>query len=586
MRQFVKQLLAVLIGNAIFFGLFLILFILGIAGLAMSQDKDSNIIVSNSILKISLPMEVSELPAGEKNPFLSDDDNKIGLHQITESIQKAADDSKIKGLIVELNVMGNLSYQQLDLIRNAIVSFKKSNKPTFAYGELSSQKMYYLATACDNIYLNPHGGVDMRGFGAQLTFFKNTIDRLEIEPQIFYAGKFKSATEPYRFTKMTEENKEQVRAFMGDFKKNVLEDIAKSRKIDMLSLDQKINQLELMTPDDALKSKMIDGIYYVDEVEKLIKKKCNLPDDHKINVALISDYIQSEMEDKEEAPVAVYIAEGDIIDGKGTEGSIGSKTMIRDLRKIKDNDDVKAVVLRINSPGGSALASAVILREIEQLKMKKPVVVSMGNVAASGGYYIASCGSKIYAEKNTITGSIGVFSIIPNVKKFMENKLGITYDEVELNDHAVMTMNKPLESAEATKIQFETERVYNTFKSVVAKSRKMSMEAVENIAQGRVWSGTKAKEVGLVDEIGTMNDAILEASKLAKCNAEYAIVNKQPDFFETLKNKYNFGVQLDLMLEKWMKTKLGDNYEVYKSIEKAQQVRGIQAKMPFGLDIK
>jgi protease-4 len=586
MRQFVKQLLAVLIGNAIFFGLFLILFILGIAGLAMSQDKDSNIIVSNSILKISLPMEVSELPAGEKNPFLSDDDNKIGLHQITESIQKAADDSKIKGLIVELNVMGNLSYQQLDLIRNAIISFKKSNKPTFAYGELSSQKMYYLATACDNIYLNPHGGVDMRGFGAQLTFFKNTIDRLEIEPQIFYAGKFKSATEPYRFTKMTEENKEQVRAFMGDFKKNVLEDIAKSRKIDMLSLDQKINQLELMTPDDALKSKMIDGIYYVDEVEKLIKKKCNLPDDHKINVALISDYIQSEMEDKEEAPVAVYIAEGDIIDGKGTEGSIGSKTMIRDLRKIKDNDDVKAVVLRINSPGGSALASAVILREIEQLKMKKPVVVSMGNVAASGGYYIASCGSKIYAEKNTITGSIGVFSIIPNVKKFMENKLGITYDEVELNDHAVMTMNKPLESAEATKIQFETERVYNTFKSVVAKSRKMSMEAVENIAQGRVWSGTKAKEVGLVDEIGTMNDAILEASKLAKCNAEYAIVNKQPDFFETLKNKYNFGVQLDLMLEKWMKSKLGDNYEVYKSIEKAQQVRGIQAKMPFGLDIK
>lgn len=586
MRQFVKQLLAVLIGNAIFFGLFLILFILGIAGLAMSQDKDSNIIVSNSILKISLPMEVSELPAGEENPFLSDDDNSIGLHQITESIQKAADDSKIKGLIVELNVMGNLSYQQLDLIRNAIISFKKSNKPTFAYGELSSQKMYYLATACDNIYLNPHGGMDMRGFGAQLTFFKNTIDRLEIEPQIFYAGKFKSATEPYRFTKMTEENKEQVRAFMGDFKKNVLEDIAKSRKIDVLSLDQKINQLELMTPEDALKSKMIDGIYYVDEVEKLIKKKCNLPDDHKINVALISDYIQSEMEDKEEAPVAVYIAEGDIIDGKGTEGSIGSKTMIRDLRKIKDNDDIKAVVLRINSPGGSALASAVILREIEQLKMKKPVVVSMGNVAASGGYYIASCGSKIYAEKNTITGSIGVFSIIPNVKKFMENKLGITYDEVELNDHAVMTMNKPLESAEATKIQFETERVYNTFKSVVAKSRKMSMEAVENIAQGRVWSGTKAKGVGLVDEIGTMNDAILEASKLAKCNAEYAVVNKQPDFFETLKNKYNFGVQMDLMLEKWMKTKLGDNYEVFKSIEKAQQVRGIQAKMPFGLDIK
>ncbi len=586
MRQFVKQLLAVLIGNAIFFGLFFILFILGIAGLALSQDKDSNIIVSNSILKISLPVEVTELPAGEQNPFLSDDDNKIGLHQITESILKAADDSKIKGLIVDLNVMGNLSYQQLDLIRNAIMSFKKSNKPTFAYGELSSQKMYYLATACDNIYLNPHGGMDMRGFGAQLTFFKNTIDRLEIEPQIFYAGKFKSATEPYRFTKMTEENKEQVRAFMADFKKNVLEDIAKSRKIDVSSLDQKINQLELMTPEDALKNKMIDGIYYVDEVEKLIKKKCNLPNEQKINVALISDYIQSEMEDKEEAPVAVYIAEGDIIDGKGTEGSIGSKTMIRDLRKIKENDDVKAVVLRINSPGGSALASAVILREIEQLKMKKPVVVSMGNVAASGGYYIASCGSKIYAEKNTITGSIGVFSIIPNVKKFMENKLGITYDEVELNDHAVMTMNKPLESAEASKIQLETERVYNTFKSVVAKSRKMSMDAVENIAQGRVWSGTKAKEVGLVDEIGTMNDAILEASKLAKCNAEYAVVNKQPDFFETLKNKYNFGVQLDLMLEKWMKTKLGENYEVYKSIEKAQKVSGIQAKMPFDFYIK
>jgi protease-4 len=482
--------------------------------------------------------------------------------------------------------MGNLSYQQLDLIRNAILDFKKSKKPTFAYGELSSQKMYYLASACDNIYLNPHGGMDMRGFGAQLTFFKNTIDRLEIEPQIFYAGKFKSATEPYRFTQMTEENKEQVRAFMSDFKKNVLEDIAKSRKIDLASLDQKINQMELMTPEDALKNKLIDGIYYVDEVERLIIKKCNLPEDKKINIALISDYVQSEMEDKDEADVAVYIAEGDIIDGKGTEGSIGSKTMIRDIRKIKENEDIKAVVLRINSPGGSALASAVILREIEQLKLKKPVVVSMGNVAASGGYYIASCGSKIFAERNTITGSIGVFSIIPNLKKFMENKLGLTYDEVELNDHAVMNINKPLESAEAAKIQMETERVYNTFKSVVAKSRKMSMESVENIAQGRVWSGTKAKEVGLVDEIGTMGDAIMEASKLAKCKPEYAVVNRQPDFFETLKNKYNFGVQMDLLLEKWVKNKLGENYTLFKSIEKAKQASGIQAKMPFELDIK
>lgn len=586
MRQFVKQLLAVLIGNAIFFGLFFIIFILGLVGLAMKQDKDSNIIVANSILKIMLPMEVTELPAGENNPFLSDDDVKIGLHQITESIAKAADDSKIKGLIVELNVMGNLSYQQLDLIRNAILDFKKSKKPTFAYGELSSQKMYYLASACDNIYLNPHGGMDMRGFGAQLTFFKNTIDRLEIEPQIFYAGKFKSATEPYRFTQMTEENKEQVRAFMSDFKKNVLEDLAESRKIDVASMDQKINQMELMTPEDALKNKLIDGIYYVDEVERLIIKKCNLPEDKKINIALISDYLQSEMEDKDEADVAVYIAEGDIIDGKGTEGSIGSKTMIRDIRKIKENEDIKAVVLRINSPGGSALASAVILREIEQLKLKKPVVVSMGNVAASGGYYIASCGSKIFAERNTITGSIGVFSIIPNLKKFMENKLGLTYDEVELNDHAVMNINKPLESAEAAKIQMETERVYNTFKSVVAKSRKMSMESVENIAQGRVWSGTKAKEVGLVDEIGTMGDAIVEASKLAKCKPEYAVVNRQPDFFETLKNKYNFGVQMDLLLEKWVKNKLGENYTLFKSIEKAKKASGIQTKMPFELDIK
>jgi protease-4 len=586
MRQFVKQLLAVLIGNAIFFGLFFIIFILGLVGLAMKQDNDSNIIVANSILKIKLPMEVAELPAGENNPFLSDDDVKIGLHQITESIARAADDSKIKGLIVELNVMGNMSYQQLDLIRNAILDFKKSKKPTFAYGELSSQKMYYLASACDNIYLNPHGGMDMRGFGAQLTFFKNTIDRLEIEPQIFYAGKFKSATEPYRFTQMTEENKEQVRAFMSDFKKNVLEDLAKSRKIDVASLDQKINQMELMTPEDALKNKLIDGIYYVDEVERLIIKKCNLPEDKKINIALISDYVQTEMEDKDEADVAVYIAEGDIIDGKGTEGSIGSKTMIRDIRKIKENEDIKAVVLRINSPGGSALASAVILREIEQLKLKKPVVVSMGNVAASGGYYIASCGSKIFAERNTITGSIGVFSIIPNLKKFMENKLGLTYDEVELNDHAVMNINKPLESAEAAKIQMETERVYNTFKSVVAKSRKMSMESVENIAQGRVWSGTKAKEVGLVDEIGTMRDAIMEASKLAKCKPEYAVVNRQPDFFETLKNKYNFGVQMDLLLEKWVKNKLGENYTLFKSIEKAKQASGIQAKMPFELDIK
>lgn len=584
MRGFIKQLLSVILGNAIFFGLFLLTFLLILIGIASSKEEKVTI-NSNSILKISINDALNELPTSEEDIFsIMNEDLGPSLHEIIESIEKAKDDEKIKALYLELNLNSNLSYSQIDLLRTAIQDFNSSKKNSIAYGEVCSQKMYYLASACNKIFLNPIGMVDFRGFGAEITFFKRALDKLEITPQVFYAGKFKSATEPYRYDKMSDENKIQTKELLTDIKNNVWQEISKARNIPKDSIDFYVNNLLLYNSENLKKYNFIDNIYYQDEVESYLKKITENREE--LTFIDLATYKKEAIETKKN-PIAIYIAEGNIIDGEAEEGSIGSKNMVEDLKKIQKDDKIKGVVLRINSPGGSALASDVILREIENLQKKKKVVVSMGNVAASGGYYIASSADKIFAEKNTITGSIGVFSIIPNMQKLFENKLGLTFDEVELNDHAIMGLNKPFDDTEAKYAQIQTEQIYSRFKSIVGKGRKLHTDSVENIAQGRVWSGIKAKNIGLVDQIGTLQDAIKYVAKETNTESKAFVFNTAPSLFDKLKKQKGL---IQVFKSYFTKILLGE--ELAKNITNYQEVietnlnkKTIQMKMYYDLKI-
>lgn len=584
MRGFIKQLLSVILGNAIFFGLFLLTFTLILIGIASSKEERVTI-DSNSVLKISINDALNELPSNQEDIFsIMNEDLGTSLHEIIESIEKAKDDEKIKALYVELNLNSSLSYSQIDLLRNAIQDFNSSKKNSVAYGEVCSQKMYYLASACNKIFLNPIGMVDFRGFGAEITFFKRALDKLEITPQVFYAGKFKSATEPYRYDKMSEENKIQTKELLIDIKNNVWQEISKARNIPKDSIDFYVNNLLLYNSENLKKYNFIDNIYYQDDVETYLKKITENKDE--ITFIDIETY-KKEVQETKKNPIAIYIAEGSIIDGEAEEGSIGSINMVEDLKKIQKDDKIKGVVLRINSPGGSALASDVILREIENLQKKKKVVVSMGNVAASGGYYIASSADKIFAEKNTITGSIGVFSIIPNMQKLFENKLGLTFDEVELNDHAIMGLNKPFDDTESKYAQIQTEQIYSRFKSIVGKGRKLHTDSVENIAQGRVWSGEKARKIGLVDQIGTLQDAINYVANETNSEAKAYVFNTAPSFFDKIKKQKGF-IQVfksyftEILLGKDLAKNITNYQEV---VETNLTKKSIQMKMYFDLKI-
>lgn len=588
MKNFIKTLFAVIFGNAIFFGLFFVFFLLLIIGAAASSsDADEVNIPTNSILKLQINGGLSDLSANKE--FIIGNNNNanslIGIYDLVDGIKKAKNDSKIKGIMLSLNYNEQMTYAQIDILRAALKEFKTSKKPLIAYGETISQKMYYLGSLADKIYVNPNGGLDIRGFGAQLTFFKNTLDKLEIQPQIFYAGKFKSATEPLRLDKMSEENRQQTRELLTDIADNVIGNIAKDRKLTAEEVNASINQMRTNIPQETIGTKLIDAVKYYDEVESEFKKLIKLDADEKLNLASISDYI-SDQNHKTSGKIAVYVAEGDIIDGKSQEGSIGSTSVVKDLRAMADNDEIEAVVLRVNSPGGSALASAVMLREINLLKTKKPVIVSMGNYAASGGYYIASSGSKIFAEPNTITGSIGVFGIIPNIGKMLNNKLGVTFDEVELNDHAVIGVNKNFDDIEAAKMQQEIDYIYHTFKSVVSTGRKIAIDSVESIAQGRVWSGERAKNIHLIDEIGGLDKAISYAASLTKTDVkDYFFFNQRKSQFEQFMEDFTSKSLVEYIQSKWLKSLLGDYAVYFESIQSYSSIKGAQARMMYEVKI-
>lgn len=585
MRGFFKIVFATLLA-LIFFTVIGVFVLIGIATSAASADKPS--VGSKAVLVLDLSVPFKE--QYKENPlaaFLNDGDEEApSLFEVTQLLQHAKSDSAVKGLYILCAGNAN-GFAASEEIRKAVVDFKNSGKFVIAHGEVISQKGYYIASAANQIYCNPQGGVDWTGFSANLFFLKGMLDKLEIEPQIFYAGKFKSATEPLRETKMTDANKLQTGVWLGELYTHFIQAAAWSRKKDTAELRRLAVTGAVQTAHDALKYGLVDALYYDDQIKSVMLKKLSLREKEKINFVDLADYKQSvSYEPSGDTKIAVVFANGDIVSGTGDDEQIGSDSYKNTLRKIRLDKDIKAVVFRISSGGGSALASEVIWREISLIRKVKPVVVSMGDVAASGGYYIACNADSVFANANTITGSIGVFSIVPNMQSFFKNKLGITFDGVKTAPYADMgSGEKPLTDNEKRFFQASVDSIYYTFKSRVSAGRKQTIEQVDSIAQGRVWTGEHATKIGLVDRIGTLQDAIKCAAKMAKAAGDYKIraYPEKKSFIDEIMSGYKKSISQQLI-----KTQFDvEELSLLQQVKQVKKLVGVpQAKMPFLLNVE
>ncbi|MDD5569817.1 MAG: signal peptide peptidase SppA [Bacteroidales bacterium] len=585
MKQFFKFMFASMLG---FFLMWLVIVtvVISIFAAAITFGKSDKVEISdNSLLYLKLDQPIED--RASNNPFsnFSSFSNKkaTGLNDIIKCIKAAKNDNKIKGIFLELdNVPSGIA--TVEEIRNALLDFKTSKKFIISYSEGYSQKAYYLATTSDEIVLNPEGILAFRGMGARLMFFKGSLEKLEIEPEVIRHGKFKSAVEPFTLDKMSDANREQTKEFVGSIWNTILKGISETRKISVCELNLIADSLKLSNSGSALKYKMIDKIMYKDEVLARINEKLKVDKDAKVKLVCINSYLKSPQvissveRNIKYDKIAVIYASGDIVSGEGNDEEIGSEKFSNTIREARLDKKVKAVVLRINSPGGSALASEVIWREIELTKKVKPVVVSMGNVAASGGYYIACPANKIIAQPNTITGSIGVFGILFNAKKFMNNKLGITIDNVNTNAYSdIGSSYRPLSNFERMKIQSEIERIYDTFLAHVAEGRKLTKAQVDSIGQGRVWSGVDAKRIGLIDDFGDLQKAIEVAADLAKLkNYRIQTLPKQKETLEQIMELINSSTETKIM-----KNELGEYYKYLQNMKSILSMDKVQARMPF-----
>ncbi|MDZ4845063.1 MAG: signal peptide peptidase SppA [Chitinophagales bacterium] len=587
MRQFFKFFFASFLGTM--FGLFMVFFFgfLIIAAIAaVSGSKGKKEVKPNSVLHISLDYDITERT--NKNPFdpmnfSFEGQSNPGLFDIVKSIQYAKTDDKIKGIYLDVSMVPS-GFATVDAVRNALVDFKTSGKFIVSYGEMISQKGYYLASVADEVYMNPVGYMDLTGFRTELMFFKGALEKLEVEPQIIYCGKYKSATEPFRLDKMSDENREQISYIINDIYARFIKNISESRKLTEAEVDSIADNMLVRDAEDAVKYKLVDGLLFYDQVIAKLKEKTGTEEKDKLPHVSLDKYIDEEAEEKKHGKdrIAVLFAEGSIVDGKGEEDNIGSERFAKAIREIREDEKVKALVFRINSGGGSALASDVILREIELTKAKMPIIVSMGDVAASGGYYIACKADTIVAEPNTITGSIGVFGMLLNMQNFFNNKLGITFDGVKTGKYSdIGTISRPLTAEERMIIQAGVDSIYLDFKEHVAKGRGVTVEFVDSIGQGRVWTGVQAKERGLVDVLGNLDDAVKIAAEKAGLT-DYSLKSypKQKDPFEMLLE--NFGAEAETFV---LKRKLGEQYPVWKKLEEMKTLNGVQARMPFELEI-
>ncbi len=523
MKQFFKMFFASMLGFMIGIVLLFFIFFIVLSAIVSSLDNKQVSIDSNSLLSITLDQPLEE--RSSENPFDYFDLNDFsshkqpGLNQIITTIDKAAKDDDIKGIYLNVtNIQGGIA--SLEEIRNAILRFKKSGKFVFSWSESYSQGAYYLASVSDKIYLNPEGDVELKGLNAEVLFFKGMLDKLEIEPQIIRHGKFKSAIEPFITDKMSDENRAQTATFINAIWNNITLKIAESRKLNQQEIKLIADSLLVQNADDALQYKLVDRLAYKDEFIKEVNLKIGVEINTPLSLVSLNNYKNVAEKNKSKFTsdrIAVIYANGDINSGKGNEKSIGSEGLSKAIRDARMDDKIKAIVLRVNSPGGSALASEVIWREVKLAAGVKPTVVSMGDYAASGGYYISCAANKIVAQPNTLTGSIGVFGLLFNGEKMLKNKLGITTDRYKTGPYTDMgSFTRPMTNSETAIIQKSVNKVYDTFTKRVSDGRKLPQTEVDNIGQGRVWSGTDALKLHLVDTLGGINDAIAIAAKMAK----------------------------------------------------------------------
>lgn len=589
MKQFFKFMFASMLGFIIS-GVVLFFILVGaIAGLASKGEQKETKAESNSILKLNLNYNIPERSSDNmfKNFDFANFESKteIGLDDILKNIQKAAADDNIKGIYLEMGIsMG--SFATLEEIRNELINFKKSKKFIVAYGELVDQKSYYLSSVADKIYINPAGELILNGLSSSVPYLKNMFDKIGVNPELIKHGKFKSAGEPLVSDKMSDANREQISSYMGSLYHTMTGNIAKARKKTVEEVEAVFNQLQIQNPSDATTLGMADGLKYDDEVEAELKKLTGLAETDDVKYISLGKYKNtpnpniSVSNDK----IAVIYCNGDIVSGESSDESMGSETIAKAIKKARLDDSYKAIVLRINSPGGSAMASDIIWREVILAKKAKPVIVSMGAVAASGGYYIAAPADVIVAQPNTITGSIGVFGLMINAKELLNNKMGIKFETVKFGEFADLgAVDRPLTDAERTIIQRGVDKIYDDFISKVAQGRKLTKEQVDSIAQGRVWAANDAKKIGLVDELGGLDKAIEIAKKKAKLT-DARTVN-----FPEMKNPFEnfFKEMADETSLYFTKRSLSpEEFKLYNDIHKMMRVQGIQARMAFDVNVQ
>ena len=592
MKQFFKfffaSLLALVVAGIFFFVAFFV--IIGsisrsVSGAAAKEEQ--SLVKDNSILYINLADDFHE--QGESNAlalFTGGSSKSSGLLDLLKSVAYAKTDDKIKGIYLKTggSSNGQATAQQ---IREALKDFKKSGKFIYAYGDFISQADYFIASVADNIFLNPLGSVELKGLSSNIVFFKGALDKLNVQPEIFYCGQFKSATEPYRMDKMSEPNRKQIAALQKDIWQGMLTAVSEHTHADTATINSWAKAGLIQTASDAVKYKLIEGTKYKDEVEQILKFKTNKAEKDKISFVNINDYVNSVSLGSSDNQIAVLVAEGEIVDGEkqGSSYQIASETFIKEIRKVRDNEKVKAVVMRVNSPGGSALASEVILRELQLLKKKKPLVVSMGDLAASGGYYISCQADSIFALPNTITGSIGVFGMMFNTQAFFNQKLGITFDGEKNAPYADFpNMNRPMTEQEKKFIQNGVDTIYMTFKSRVAVGRKMDVAYVDSIGQGRVWTGTAGLKNGLVDALGNLDRAVKSAAAIAKLK-DYRTVTYPAveDKMERLMRMFSqTSVNEKVLAEQFLERELGKEYRWFRMLRNMQEQKNhIWMMMPY-----
>ena len=555
-----------------------------------SDTETSTIVKPNSVLYMKLNYEIEDRttdnPFGSINFSSKEILESTGLNEILRNIEHAKTDPNIKGIYLNLSSIPT-STATLQELRNKLIEFKESGKFIACYGETYSQSAYYVASVADHIWLNPEGMIDLHGMASQIMFYKHLLEKLEVEMQIVRGpnNRFKSAVEPYFLDKMSEANREQMEKLLGTVWGQILQGISESRNISVEQLNQIADNLELMTDaQKALDYGLVDQLYYKDQV--LAELKNLTGSDKKVNAVNNANYAKSYKEkNPSKNEVAIIYASGQIFDGKGDEQNIYSENLSKTIREAREDDDVKAVVLRVNSPGGSAVASAIIGRELDLTKEVKPVIVSMGNYAASGGYWISAKGDYIFADPTTLTGSIGVFGTFPNMKGFFNNKLGLTFDVAKTNENADFgSLAEPLTPFQYAKLQENVVKTYDDFTKRVAEGRGLRQTYVDSIGQGRVWAGADAIELGLVDQLGDLEDAIAYAVAKANLGDDYKVTElpKEKDFFTRMMESMNPTDELEVA----MRQKLGVYYHYYEGLENLQKNTGIQARMPFDMIIE